>query len=527
MIIDKVAPYWTEEDRARLAEIKAKKGSLLHAVRKEREEKSDVISISFIEDWGNLEEAENQLLWEIENRYIRSHSKKAILKDVEEIVSAIEREEFQAEIADNVAHLASLQTEGADEVSLSMLREFAIENYENCYRYILHFLRVQLNAFANDEAYAEKARAIVDKRVSLWYVKETPSFWLMARGRATDALSFMSSKNAKIDRITGNATIEKFEVQLVILKLKELHASLGMSTDKLLSTAIASFTKKNDFRHKKTIDRAVTIPLKEYARLVGYDVDEHTTNTPEEAKKEKKRAKNQLDNARKAIKKDLDIIQASTLSWKEPTRGNKEPRDFARVSLVTFTGIINGEIKISFSPEIASYLAEKNSITQYPTKLLSLDNRKPTAYYLGRKLIEHYYMDSNQIRGTNDRLKISTLLEVTNLPSYEEVQKTDRGHWEERIKIPFEDALNDLKAIGVLKDYKYTHEKGVDLTEEEGYNITTYTMFSNLYLHFVPADKIDNTERLAHKIEARNKAIAEKKKRKTSKKKATEEKGGK
>ena len=502
MIIDKVQPYWTEEDRQRLAEIRQEQDSLISAPRG-----TDIPQdLSNIKKWIRLDDQANSIVSAVENRYIKSHNKKAILADAEEIVSALTREDFLEYIGTKISQISSLQAEGATEESLAPLKEFTVENYENCYSFILLFLRVQLNALGNDEAGTDRLSSIVEKRVSLWYVKTNPAYLPMAHGKATDAFSFMNTRNAEIDDITGTAVIDKFGVQLVILKLNELHATLGVSTDKLFSTAVATFTKLNDFRHTKTKDpkREVSINLKEYAQLLGYDVLEHETSTPEEAEKERKRAKNQLDNARKAIRKDLDIIHASTLTWEEPIRG--KARDFERISLVTHTAIRNGEIKIAFSPEIANYLAERNLITQYPTKLLGLDSRKPTAYYIGRKLAEYYNIDNTQERGTNDRISIPALLAVTDLPTYEEVQQKDRGHWENRIKRFFEDALDTLTEEGILEDWEYTHAKGVPLTDEEASNITRYEDFAKLYLHFTLADRVDHTDRLEAKQEARKKS---------------------
>ena len=518
MIIDKVRPYWTEEDQQQLAHLQGELDRTVARIRAEREAGGTIPNADGLAQIQSLDTAIEALRGGVEARYIKATSKKAIMADVQEIVTAIEKADFLARREERLAQLATLRAEGATEESLAPLKKFTIENFENCYSYILYFLRVQLNAIADDEDSLDKVKAIIEKRVALWYVKPHPDFLPMAHGKATDALAFMNTRNAEVDRITGNATIDRFGVQLVILRLRELQATMGVNTDKLLSTAIAVFTQQNDFRHTKPeqLKREITIDLKEYAQLLGYDVEEHETSTPEEAEREKKRAKNQLDNARKAIKKDLDIIHASTLTWEEPIKG--KARDYVRISLVELTGIRNGQIKIEFSQRIASYLAERNLITQYPTKLLGLDSRKPTAYYIGRKLAEHYNLDNNQIRGTHDRISIPALLAVTDLPSYEYVQQTDRGHWENRIKRFFEEALDTLTQEGILKNWEYVHAKGVPLTDEEAQNITSYEDFAQLYLHFTPADKVDHTERIQAKQEAR--AEARQKKRTTRKKKS-------
>ena len=515
MYINKVLPYWTDEERQRKADIQRAQDAIFDDLQSGKGDRRELL-----DKWSALEVELGDITSKAEERYIHASSKKTILADVQEIVNAVEKTDFQEHIAARVEQLGSLISEGAQEDSLSILKRMTVESYENCCSFILLLVRVQLNALAGDEEATNKVFAIIGKRVSCWYINPQPAFIPMAHGKATDAFALMNSKNATIDRITGTATIDKFGVQLAILKLKDLHASLGISTDKLLSMAIAIFTQQNDFRHTKTKTprREITISLKEYAQLLGYDVEEHETSTPEEAAREKKRAKAQLDNARRAIRKDLDILHASTLTWEEPIKGKS--RDFVRVSLVTTTGIRNGEIKISFSPEIAGYLAERNLITQYPVTLLKISGRQPTAYYIGRKLAEHYNMDNNHILGTYNRIGIPALLAATDLDSYEEVQKKDRGHWQERIKEPLEKALDTLTEEGYLKDWEYVHAKGIPLTDEQAKNITSYEKYAELYLLFTLTDAVDPTERIAAKREAKAKAAqkTQKKKRATKKK---------
>lgn len=509
MIIDKVQPYWTEEEATLVAELEEKKENILKALAPKKG--TSYFTGADLGNYFELDKRANIIYQAVEDRYIKARSKKEIISDVKEIVNAITKEDFLEKVAVNLHSLELMRADGHSEESLKELKRLATANYENCYWYILARLRAQLNALAEDEELNQQAIRIVHDKVGLWYAIPQPAYIPMAHGKATDAFSFMSARNAEIDLITGNATIEKYGVQLAITKLRELNATLSISTDKLLSTAIASFTQHNDFRgsKKKELNRGVSIPLKEYAQLAGYDVIEHETSTPEEAEKERKRVKNQLDNARRAIRKDLNIIHASTLTWEEDIKGKS--KDFARVSIATYTGIRNGEIQISFSPEIANYLAERNLITYYPTKLLGISGRKPTPYKIGKKLAEYYHQDRNTERGTNNRISIPALLAVTDLPSYEEVQATDRGHWAERIKEPFEKALDELTKEKIIKDWEYTHAKGVPLTDEEAGNITTYSDWINLYLLFSLTEEVDQTERLKAKREAR--AKQEKKKR--------------
>ena len=508
MIIDKVLPYWTEQEIQRVQEIQREEDLLLaelNAAVNPAPGGQSSVPKQFFEKWNPKWQAlvdENREIFEaVERRYIKAHSKKEIIADIEEIVDAITKADFQELIKNRLTDIARLEKRGTREEGIARVRPLAVENFENCYSFILSHLRVQFNALAQEEELLDRARNIIGKRVALWYIDTQPAFVKMAHGKATDAFAFMSGKNAEIDRVTGNGTVDKYGVQLAVLKLRDLQATLGVSTDKLLSTAIARFTQQNDFSRAGTPKREVTIPLMEYAQLLGYEVMERDTSTPEEAEREKRRANDQLNNARRAIKNDLLLLQASTLRWEETIKG--KARDFDSISLVTRVQIRNGEIKIAFSPELAAYLVERGLITQYPTKLLRISGRKPTAYYIGRKLTEHYNIDNNQVKGTNDRISIPALLAATDLPSYEEVQKTDRGHWIGRIKDPLERALDELTQEGILRDWKYTHARGIDLTDDEAYNLTSYQDFAALYLRFTPEDKVDHADRIKAKQEAR------------------------
>lgn len=512
MIIDKVKPYWTEEDRERIRKLRNEQSELADkALEKRYSPREEFMPI--LERFREIDHEATQIKRTVEERYRKSKTKKEILADVQEILNAITKEDYQDNIAEQLRSLAELQAGGASNSLLDSLKNISTENYEHCYWFVSAKLVAQLNAFASDEDSTEKVQALVHKCVSQWYENPSPSYFPVVQGKPFDAFSYMSGSNATIDKVARTASISKLGADLVVSNFDETRLSLGISADKLLTMALAIFTKQNDFRSGKELNRHVAMDLKEYAKLIGYDVDEHQTRTPEEAKKEKKRAKNQLDNARRVINADLDTLYKADFSWAEYVRG--ELINFDRIRLVTRAKSLGGEILISFTPEIATYLADRYTLMQYPAKLLRISGRKPTAYYLGKKMSEHFFMDNNMIRGTNDILKISSLLAVTDLPSYEEVQKKDRGHWEQRIKEPFERALDELTSEGILKNWEYTHAKKLPLTEEEASSIVNHRDFVKLYLHFTLADTatvlLENTDRMDKKKQDIEKAKEKKK----------------
>ena len=375
------------------------------------------------------------------------------------------------------------------------------ENYTSCVSFLLAVLRVQsevVDKYLGGDAHFIE---IIEAKAREWYPETAPAhakpnYLPMAHGTPTDEFRFMTSKGVELDR-AKNLVVRRGNVTLKISEFGSIGTALGISTDKLLSTAIMGFTSNNDFRTARpdTINRTVKIDFNEYARALGYDIDLHSTSTPEAEAKEKKRVRNVRDNALKAIRKDLAILRACDISWTEYTHGkNITPPQFFDQPIIGGRGYIDGNIIITFDADFAQYLVNRNFITYYPTELLKLDARKPNAYYLGRKLASHYYMSNNRTKGTYNRLQVKKLLDVTELPTYEELKsKGIARKWEERIKTRLEEGLEDLYKIGVLESWTYCHEKDKELTDDEKYNILSYDDFESLYIRFELKDAVTPT----------------------------------
>lgn len=325
-------------------------------------------------------------------------------------------------------------------------------------------------------------------------------YMVMYHGKATDQLAQISSKGAEFNPLSGNAKAKSGGVTVTFREYQSLKGTYGINEHKLLSTAIATFTSLNNYSKsgKGATNYRVAFPLKEYALACGYDVEERDTETPEAAAKEKKRAANALKDARKKFRNSLEVLDSITLEWNEGIKGGAA-KDFSVAHLISGYSIRGGQIAITFNPDFGDYIAQ-NPQTQYPTALLAIDARNNNAYSMGLKMAEHFNMDNNQIRGTAERLKVETLLASTGLPDISAVQKR-RGSWEERIKEPFETALDTLTRAGVLEDWKYTRAKGVELTDAEAAAITDYETFISLYITYKLADAPDHTERLARRAE--------------------------
>lgn len=332
----------------------------------------------------------------------------------------------------------------------------------------------------------------------------------MYHGKATDTLAALTYKNLTENPIANKAVLqtEAGDYKIVINNFDKVKGSLGVNAHKLLSVGIAEFTQINNYGGGGAIPKII-IPFDEYARKLGYKIDEQETDGPEAAAKEKKRAQEAKKKAKARIKQDLELLGAMKWTWQENIKGKSA--DFDSISVLDRVAIRKGYIIMEFGRNMAEYLKQL-PLTQYPQGLLAIDARSDNAYKIGLKMTEYYNMDNNQIKGTSNRLKVSTLLAVTNLPTIEDLQKErpdDSRHWDRRIKEPFEKALDALTGK-VIISWEYVKPKGEPLTEAEAYNIADYETFAGILVQFEPLDPPEHKERLARRAEEKKAAAAKK-----------------
>ena len=323
----------------------------------------------------------------------------------------------------------------------------------------------------------------------------------MFHSTAMDEMARFTRRDARPDRITGNALIVGDDVKLLVKGWDKLAASLGINTHKLLCTAVALFTRYNNVGNKESRKTyTISIPLKEYCTLLGYLNDDAAQDT--------KRMQNALKDAKKKIRKDLELLRSSDITV--PGRNG----DFITVAIIGTYSIKQGYIHITLDPVFAEYLV-KLPITPYPAMLLGIDARKPNAYLIGLKLSEYFCMDRNQRTGQADRIKVKNILKATQLPTIKEVRESRKG-WEERIKEPFERTLDFLTASGFLTNWEYCKPKGEPIPDNEA-AFDNYEAWSNTLLHFTLA----NSESLSQQIKDRVERSIDRAEKKTKAKRGT------
>lgn len=518
---------------------------------KEAEKKSNVSLSRLQEEWQNYEKIEeairvNETAIKL---YAESFSKNpnAVLQDAQKILKAIEKQDFLDSTERQVSiKLMARAKELGDMNAYTGFARMVEENLYNCISFITTAISHQIEAMGIYENYKLLFMPIKEKLLRWYsfpkseidkslqkcfrYILDTEQLSTLttshytkflnqlplSHGKAIDILPTMNSKSAKVN-LVGDLAAMQNNVKIVVEKFNSRYRTLSaVSTHKLLCKAISVFIEQNHAGRTTGIKSyEVSFPLKEYALLCKSDVEEHDTSTPEEAEQEKKRVKNTLDNFRKKVKKDLEMLYAYSLTWEEKVKGKL--CDFDSVRIIGRYSIKKGIISVEFTVSMAEYLIQQPH-TKYPAALFSIDDRQPNAYNIGWKMATHYNNDNNLIIGTANLLKVKTLLACTSLPDLETV-RADGNSWELRIKEPFESALDVLTKNRVLADWRYSHSKGVEMTDTEATNFKSYEEWADTLIYFELKNPVDHTERLARNADKKKEA----KTKRTRKKKKSDE----
>lgn len=187
------------------------------------------------------------------------------------------------------------------------------------------------------------------------------------------------------------------------------------------------------------------------------------------------------------MSKDVDILLHSSFVWKDTTG------DYDGINILGRGRVTNGQIQLEFSVSFAEYLM-KQPMFQYPLSLLKLDDRSTNAYNIALKLAEHMSIYSNHAKGTANLIRVRSLLPRTNLPSIDSPSVKKNG-WENRIKEPLEEALGRLFSIGVLTTWRYSHSKGVELTDAEA-DFSSFEEWNETLIYFELNDFPDLSKKL-------------------------------
>lgn len=269
--------------------------------------------------------------------------------------------------------------------------------------------------------------------------------------KATDALASISERAKTVDKNADTAKYKLAGVTVVVAKYSEISAAVGMNTHKLLLYGIIKFTSQ--YSKPQGGKYEIGFSVAEYMQIIGVEM-------PQE-RQQMQRKRNEMQ---KRLQKELQLLMAISFT-------RIDGADFESVSPVCLTAAKGGYITIEFSRPFAEYLLKKPK-TIIPPQLFQISARNGTAYAIGLKCSEHYYINRRRTTQAANRLKVLTLLNNSPLPDYQKVKKGRQG-WTRVIRQPFECALNELLKVGYLKLWRYEGLKG-----------GSYRDFTDSYIYF-------------------------------------------
>ena len=323
----------------------------------------------------------------------------------------------------------------------------------------------------------------------------------LARTRTKGEIDTYSPNNLTVGDVTITATDDK--------AIK----ALGVGESKILNAAIQAFTASNSQGQAQPKLR-VTLDTVDYARKCGVEIAARTMPTPEAQAAEDKRADDAEHNFLKKLRRNLHNVQRNAaFSWTESVNGRVQA--YSEISFISGYRVTRKSITIDFGLAAAEYLV-KRPLRQYPDALFLIDERREEVYAIGEYLNQHYSMNSNVTLGTEGILSIPNILDVTAIPTINEVrQGKSKRTWQDQIKERFERDLDELTRVGLLSTWAYSHKKRRLLTDAEAAAINSYEEFAELYLCYEIANYPPHRER-AEAIKEKNEEKKAKRESKTS-----------
>ena len=312
----------------------------------------------------------------------------------------------------------------------------------------------------------------------------------------------------KVDRFGDTLSVNDF------LIASETAKTIGIGEAKLLRYGVSAFTKINA-QNSKNIKLRIYADTKEFARACGVRIDRKLMDTPEEQIAEDKRANKALENFVSKLGRNAKNLLKASFTGTEKVR--QKPYSHSGLNLIGAYKITRDSIMLEFTQTAAEYMV-KLALIEVPSAYYAIDDRKPNAFAIAEALIRHYSINNNVVRNTERIIQIRTLLKHTSFPSKEEIEEK-RNSWVKLVKIPFEEAMDELYQKGLIAEEKVDPATGKhisggwhyslagmkELSDEQARAIIEkgYSQFVSLYVVFELAGYESH--------EVRAKAIADKK----------------
>lgn len=295
-----------------------------------------------------------------------------------------------------------------------------------------------------------------------WYTTCMPDF--------SNSIAGFKKEKASINQFEDFAEVVTKHGTLKIIDYSKLKSKkLNLLSNKVLDICILKISQ--------TLVHGATNPNNRYISFTVEELAELTNQSLETPKQREKFIERIYESTK----------QLSSVHWiqsnENKTRKIKNLK-YDEIALYEYTGKEKNVFKFMFTQTAAYLIANSPQCESFPTNLFKLDNRYGgNAYEIARKMIRHTDNYSNRKKGTNCTLSVTKLIENSAIPSFEELENQNRRDWKEKIKKPFEKALNDLLNVNVLSRWEYRTPTGKRYTTKQADKLNSLE-YQNLVVDF-------------------------------------------
>lgn len=286
-----------------------------------------------------------------------------------------------------------------------------------------------------------------------------------------DRMAALNRSDFEADGVTNQLSYENTDnddyFSMVIKGIEKFMPSIPLNCHKLFALALALFSWQNPkLKDNKPSTYTVMIPIGWYISMLDVNTSEN--------------------EARRRIRNDLKTLYNASVRIKSQKYGHGEFR------LIQAYTTKPSFITITFGTKIIDFFAQLPK-TKYALWTLPIGGKEnANTYRLGNKLVTHASMKNNQFKGTSNKLSVSSLLAVTDLPTISTLQKrgrdgkTSERKWRQRVKQPFEKAMDDLvtRENGGLLSWHYAQpgSAGKKISRDDVDQIASYQEYSKIMI---------------------------------------------
>ena len=307
-----------------------------------------------------------------------------------------------------------------------------------------HYSKLDHQSAEDLTRYIEKAVAeAINKHPEL----ENRRDWIATKDSVFSTIGALAVKKNKLNKGAKKAYLKIGNVKYSFDKAsyEEIKKHIGKSAVNLYIVANHEFTMNpND-------NNEVSFPTIPFLELCG----------KEDAIKNPKTLSTEIERIRYG---ELASLRSMAISLDKKDKDNLP--DLYDQNLFESTRINKDRITFTFAPKYANYLRSVKTRVYIPKDILYGSGRQLNALALRFKLWDNATLYNNVLSGQGRIISVRSLLKETSLPTIEDLGKY-KSRWKERIRDPFEAALNEAFNSDLFTGGDYCKAKSQPLTPQE------------------------------------------------------------